>query len=61
MYYPSHGEPGFVMIPQINISTEFHKLEYLVDTLRCDRDRDRDKDRDRERDKRDRFKQNKIE
>ncbi|XP_023339853.1 patched domain-containing protein 3 isoform X2 [Eurytemora carolleeae] len=34
IYYPSHGEPGFVMIPKIDMSTEFFKVEQLVQTLR---------------------------
>ena len=34
IYYPNHGEPGFVMIPKLNTSEQFYKVENLVDTLR---------------------------
>ena len=33
-YYPSNGEPGFVIIPKLNMSSEFIKIENLVQTLR---------------------------
>jgi Niemann-Pick C1 protein len=33
-YYPSNGEPGFVIIPKIDMSSEFVKIENLVQTLR---------------------------
>eukprot|EP00092_Neocalanus_flemingeri_P023513 GFUD01025500.1.p1 GENE.GFUD01025500.1~~GFUD01025500.1.p1 ORF type:complete len:1021 (+),score=134.31 GFUD01025500.1:157-3219(+) len=32
-YFPSNGEPGFIMIKQIDIAREFGEIEHLVDQL----------------------------
>ena len=32
-YFPSSGEPGFIMIKQIDIASEFGEIEKLVDQL----------------------------
>ena len=33
-HYPSAGEPGFIMIKQIDIANEFEKFDEMVDRLR---------------------------